>query len=1614
MSKKFTIVVVLAALLLAIPSHAQVVARKKATNDQIATNQHLTLEASKIVKASMAKAEDKTMGIAFRGGKVRVEQNENVCAQNQTKEQEKISPIGEKLLLSRPAETWTPYVYKENSPLKTFRASGEITDGHGIILSPAEGVEHIYSRAGKAYFVSGGSMYGGNQSGLVTVVECPDGTIYVKNPISRYSTGAWVKGVKTGNTITIPTCQPLYCYSNGVTEETTSLRWGAIDENGQLSSADEHADAFTFVINNDVISLQGTSAWTNGNVAYYMAAIWDEDNLATGYGDAETTWTKLNVVSQIDVLPYTPSFSDIEIQASYTIVDGNNDNMTWGFADGNAHYLYSATNAADDWLITPAIKLQAGHLYRFSIDTWAASSTYHERVEVKMGTEKEISALTRNVIPSTDITWSSDDVRTLENGTITVETDGYYFFGVHVISDANKYELYVNNLIVEVAAGENAPSAVTEFEVVPEEEKLEATISFKAPSKTVVGTELDDLTEIDILRDGKVIKILRANNIEWTASEQDYVNEQNITRIDFGGGVIATFDRGDNNNAPTYYDSGTSIRMYANNTLTLHGSDIKKVIFTLTGSDNQKQLAVDKGDYALSGNIGTWTGLADEIVFSVPSGQARIQKIVIETGEVLVPGARYSFVDNDPALTIGTHVYQVIPYNTSGTGVKSEEKPVFLSTVMDVPLLIDFSHVGTIEQFQVVDANGDDSTWEWNADYGAYYGYNQTNSADDYLVSLPIHLEAGVNYTVIVNANAANIIYSERFEVKLGKAPTADELNTTILEATEVTSMEEIDFENDFTVSESGNYYIAIHAISDANRMRLSINRLIIEKSAEPFAPGAITNFIAKAGAKGALEVNLSFVTPETYCNGTPAEGVMDVDIYRDMELKTTLKNVPYGCAQSWKDTDVEDGILYTYLVMPANASGPGLRTDHISVFVGHDTPAKVEGLTAIDKVSLITLGWQKVGEEGANGGYVDPTKVDYQVWTLKSIETIYGRYLDFDEKLSILTDANSYDVAINTDEGDQRYKYWGVRPINERGNGELAVIPTLVGAAYELPIMESFEDKMFHYIWEYSENGNVFVSTESSDEDGVAIGLAALNVPGSIKFHSGKINLKNISNPMILFDVKSATITNLNLIGSVNGAEFTNICSNIPVTPEYTTVKIPLDDIKEGRYSQVGISADFANITTSDVDGDLLFIDNIRIVDYYEHDLSVNIVAPTKVFAGQKATLKATIKNEGGNAAEGYTLKIKAGEKELLKTTADEILLPFKSAEYIVDLETSIFDEAGDIFIAAEVVYANDLNETNNTAETAIIVNHSDALSPQNLTAEDRGEAGVVLAWDTPVTETRVAEETVTEGFENGLGDFTTIDADLDGYNWKHHVNMNLEGEYQYAVHAGSGCVYSESFNNGFGALFPDNWLITPYAKLGGEFKFWACGQDAGYAAEHFAVFVSTTSAVDLESFVKVSDEFVTTSEMTEYTVDLSEFVGQNGYIAIRHYNITDMFALVIDDVTYVPAIYSAAPVAYNIYYDREKIASVEGDKTTYTVAAEKIEAGEHTFGVSAVYANGQESMPAIVEITITTDIRQIISDGKPVDVYSLDGKLVRSQVKSLNGLKGVYVINGKTILVK
>lgn len=180
-------------------------------------------------------------------------------------------------------------------------------------------------------------------------------------------------------------------------------------------------------------------------------------------------------------------------------------------------------------------------------------------------------------------------------------------------------------------------------------------------------------------------------------------------------------------------------------------------------------------------------------------------------------------------------------------------------------------------------------------------------------------------------------------------------------------------------------------------------------------------------------------------------------------------------------------------------------------------------------------------------------------------------------------------------------------------------------------------------------------------------------------------------------------------------------------------------------------------------------------------------------------------------------------------------------------------------------------------------------------------------------------------DDFENGMNNWTTIDADGDGYNWQYNSS--------FGGHQGStGIVYSASYDSNVGVLNPDNYLISPMVNLGGTFTFWACAQDANWAAEHFGVAVSTTNNTSASAFMTIQEWTMTakgggeTSDFNrkgdrsqgtwyQYSVDLSSYAGQIGYVAIRHFNCSDMFYLNVDDVVIT------GPSAANIQSERESV---------------------------------------------------------------------------------------------
>lgn len=952
-------------------------------------------------------------------------------------------------------------------------ASGEVKDEHGIITTPAEGQRKVYLRAGTAYYLNDDVMNVGEQDGILETIECADGTIYIKDIISNYGANSWVKGTKNGSTITIPTRQPILYVANY--DATVSIKYGYLNSEEEMVAADNLGEYFVFHAEDGVFKLEGTST---GAGSVFMGIFWDDDNAATGYGDALTTWTPLNIIEQVDELPYVNDFETDEQRYSFNFIDANHDGITWNhiYNTDDEHYLryqYNTYEKADDWAVSPAIKLEAGKLYCVAFDTRSSSS--EERIEMKMGKEATPEAMTQVVFEPIEVAW--DENKTFENRRVSVEETGYYYFGIHAISNEDTNRLYADNFTVEeIETG--APAAITDLAVVATKDKLEATVTFTAPSTNIIGETLTgQLTSIELLRDGDVI----------------------------------------------------------------------------------------------------------------------------HTFENVTPGTAISYTDQDEELTLGNHTYQVIAYNDKGMGEKSETVTVFLDTILEVPYTADLTDEDTFGAFRVLDANEDGSTWGWEEGYYTNSIYNSDNAADDYLISPRLHLQGGKNYNLVVNALTSG--YTERMEVKIGKEPTVEGLSTVILEPVDVTdfSNEGEFFEKVFSVAEDGIYYIALHAISDADMDRLTINSLTVEDGPAPTAPAA-PELAVVPDAKGELLAEVKVTAPTLAFNGSALSNLTKIDILRDGEVIATLDNVAIGAPATYTDKPEEIG-HYTYQVIPYNADGMGMKSEKVTVYVGVDTPRAVETFTVADNGTSVTFNWDKVGDVGYNDLYVNPEKVDYNLYSTFWEQNWWGGsdlFYNENTLLGTVRDADTYTLSLNTDEGDQEYQYWVIVPQNEAGEGENTVTGLLTGAPYQLPLQETFTDDELHYFWDT--DGEPMSFALASDGDKSA--LALLSTEAGVKYFStGKISIKDVADPVMAIDLMATGISQLTVKGSVNGGEMRVLQENIPITQAYTTINIPLSTLKDGRYAQVTIEAEYTTPTEFDFFsgevttlGDVLAIDNIRI----------------------------------------------------------------------------------------------------------------------------------------------------------------------------------------------------------------------------------------------------------------------------------------------------------------------------------------------------------------------------------------------------------------------------------
>ncbi len=267
----------------------------------------------------------------------------------------------------------------------------------------------------------------------------------------------------------------------------------------------------------------------------------------------------------------------------------------------------------------------------------------------------------------------------------------------------------------------------------------------------------------------------------------------------------------------------------------------------------------------------------------------------------------------------------------------------------------------------------------------------------------------------------------------------------------------------------------------------------------------------------------------------------------------------------------------------------------------------------------------------------------------------------------------------------------------------------------------------------------------------------------------------------------------------------------------------------------------------------------------------------------------------------------------------------------------------------------------------------------------------------------------------------WTFVDSDGDGYGWGWDYYEEESGNSHMTPYENNGSIYSESYHNnesgsGGTALTPDNWAITPGIHILNSpsvVYLYAQGQDASYAAEHFQVYIGTTP--DPASMTAISSEFVATGSYVQYSANIPDtYAGQIVYLAIRHFNVTDMFVLNVDYMIITNA--ELAP-------DGTLVESITADDVTVTIGQTAPITGLEVLPTDATnpavtYTSNDETVATVTDAGVVTGVAVGTTT---ITISATDGSNVSTTIDvTVNGIdvtgitaENVTVVTGETATI-
>ncbi len=1010
---------------------------------------------------------------------------------------------------------------------------------------------------------------------------------------------------------------------------------------------------------------------------------------------------------------------------------------------------------------------------------------------------------------------------------------------------------------------------------------------------------------------------------------------------------------------------------------------------------------------------------------------------------------------------------KVTEYNDGGTVTPPDPiDPIDPDKAKEIPFSITPTD-SEIDDLTIIDANNDEynrgsfQLGVWNYDSAGemlvYFYSNNHLDADDYVILPRLNLtNTDYVYNVAVDSKVASSRNPESFELYVGKTNKPSEMERVYSSGTLTNDEDWFTHNIPFGITEAGEYYVAIKATSAKDQFKLMIKNISVtltDKSVN--IPSKINEVTVTAGEKGALIAQTSFMMPTVNLVGTPLSGEITVKVVSPAEEKTVTGQPGDKVNIELATVQGQNSISYT----TSNSFGTG-ETVKADIYTGVDVPKLPVPTTTISEDNLtLHIEWD-ADEVGANGGYVDPSKV---VYTISHYDADKKEFDDGVQQTGTFT--YDYSVEPNASLRNEKFMITAENIAGrEVGYGDAHGI---IGKPYNLPMMENVQNGRLKYQplsidtpaddYLYAADFRAYTlssifETEDpnypgiSDEHSAAIwAFVRYGNPGMARYLFPKFSTEGIKEVKFKMNVyinsifpatdiyisdRDSAPVKIGTITSASGEGWTDFIYVLPT------------EFCNKKWVNIYFDTKFTDIDTQNI-----FISSYSITELLPNDLSmISIDGPEDaVSIGDKAEFTAIVQNVGKNAIDApeiiFDLIDSNNNTVLTEKVAPSVqtLAPEATMEASFSVDCTA-DLVGDFTVKAYIDSKDD-NENNDFVERYLSVIKGNKPIIDNLAATPGSEDySIELSWSKPdikLTGADDFEEYDPFYYGKQIGLLKNVDGDgKSTYSYDQcvfdaatkpkafmvinpeHLSNKLVEE-NYTPHSGSQYLVAFCPNDGSKA---NDWLISPEIKGGSILSFYVAVVGLNQFAERYEVCYSTTGN-NIQDFKVLESCSVSEMKWQGKAFVLPE---DARYFAI-HYVSTDVFGIMIDDINYTPVINESTPFTYNVYAEGDLIAK---DLTNTKFVHTGLEKGkEYKYNVTTT-ANGTEfnmSNTAICTATTGVDTIQGIGeetikisgniltvcghDGESLVVYSADGRVVFSQSYISDNVnvvlsQGIYVV--------